>query len=435
MKKILIAVPTKDRSEMVEEVLRYELPIYKKYNISICYYDSSVDDQTKNVIRTINSEYETDILYKTESPDLCLDYKIVEMFKDFQKMDYDYYWLINDSISMSDNLLEYVISIAEKGYHLIRLPLSGAGDTEDYITYDVNDWFHRCSQGMAHMASTIMNKSLLEENIDWDEIREKYVYNNILNDEHGYFFTVGFYLEQITKLDRFKGVLIGNRYKWRRDSPLKKNQIYWSKYVFEAWAKSYPETILKLPEIYTDKESVLRESDNIAPGRFSREMLIHYRLNGLYDINVYTKYKEYFRYITTETDDLCRQISETPLEILKKEYPNLLSLEDEWENKLSVIEEMVKDKELYLYGAGLYGEKVVRKLTDDGYADRIRGVVVSSKKDNVKQLCNVVVYGIDEVQKTEDVCFILCALPGTASKMKDALNERKISQYIGLFDV
>lgn len=435
MRKILIVVPTKDRSEMVEEVLRYELPTYKKYNISICYYDSSVDDRTKNVIGTINREFGTNILYKTESPELCLDYKIVEMFKDFQGMDYDYYWMINDSISISEDLLGYVMSIVEDGYDLIRLPLSGAGNTEDYITCNVDDWFHKCSQSMAHMASTIMSRSLLDAAADWDGLREKYVYNNTLDDEHGYFFTVGFYLEQIAKLESFKGILIGNRYRWRRDSPLKKNQIYWSKYVFETWAKSYPETILKLPEIYTDKENVIRESDNITPGRFSKEMLIHYRLNGLYDNEVYEKYKDYFKYVTTETEDVCRQIAETSLEVLKKEYPNLLSLEDEWESKLSIIEEMVADKELYLYGAGLYGEKTIKKLTDDGFADRIKGVVVSTKKDNVKQLCNVDVYGIDEVQKTEDVYFIICALPGTASKIKDELISRNISQYIGLFDV
>lgn len=435
MKKILIVVPTKDRSEMVEEVLRYELPTYKKYHISICYYDSSVDGRTENVIRTINREYGTDILYRTESPDFCLDYKIVEMLKDFQRMDYDYYWMINDSISVSEDLLEYVMSILENGYDLIRLPLSGSGNTEDYITYDVDDWFHKCSQGMAHMASTIMSKSLLEGNIDWNRLRDKYVYNNTLDDQHGYFFTVGFYLEQIAKLDAFKGILIGNRYKWRRDSPLKKKQIYWSKYVFETWAKSYPETILKLPKVYTDKEDVIRESDNITPGRFSKEMLIHYRLNGLFDKDVYAKYKDYFKYITTETDYLCRQIAETPLEALKKDYSNLLSLEDEWESKLSVIEEMVTDKQLYLYGAGLYGEKVIRKLTDDGYADRIKGVVVTTKKGNVEKLCHVDVYGIDDVQKAEDAYFILCALPGTASKMKAELMKRNISQYIGLFDV
>lgn len=435
MKKILMAVPTKERSEMVEEVLRYELPTYIRYNIDICYYDSSRDDRTKDVIGTINREYGTDICYKTESPDLCLDYKIIEMFKDFQKMDYDYYWMINDSISMSEELLEYIMSIIDESYDLIRLPLSGSGNTEDCTTCDVNDWFHKCSQGMAHMASTIMSKSLLEENIDWDGLREKYVYNNTLDDRHGYFFTVGFYLERIARLDSFKGLLIGNRCKWRRDSPLKKNQIYWSRHVFETWAKSYPETILKLPEVYTDKEYVIRASDNITPGRFSKEMLIHYRLNGLYDKDVYAKYKDYFRYVTTETDDLCRQIAEIPLDELKRDYPNLLSLEDAWEDKLDVIEELVADKQLYLYGAGLYGEKVIKKLKDDGYADRIKGVVVSTKKNNVKQLCNVDVYGIDDVPITEDTYFILCALPGTASGMKDELLRRNIPQYIGLFDV
>mgnify|MGYP003321077975 CR=1 FL=1 len=35
MKQILMIVPTKDRSQMVEEVLRYEMPYYRKYNMDV----------------------------------------------------------------------------------------------------------------------------------------------------------------------------------------------------------------------------------------------------------------------------------------------------------------------------------------------------------------------------------------------------------------
>ena len=223
MKKILVVVPTMGRSEMVEEVLRHEILLYQKYDIHICYYDSSINDATKYVIDTINKEYDADILYKPKDSSLCLDYKIIEIFQDLQKMDYDYYWMINDSISINEDILEYITLIIEKGYDLIRLPLAGSGSMEDYMTDDVVDWFHQCSSGMAHMASTIMRKSLLEGHIDWNGLRDKYVCNNTLDENHGFFFTVGFYLEQIAKLNSFKGLLIGNRYKWRRSVEEKTN--------------------------------------------------------------------------------------------------------------------------------------------------------------------------------------------------------------------
>lgn len=433
MKQILMIVPTKDRSQMVEEVLRYEMPYYRKYNMDVYFFDSSEDEKTRYVIETINKECNCDIKYLKVGKNMCLDYKVVEILKLVQSMDYNYYWIVNDSISIANDMLYYIFSILRENYDLIRLPLSGEGDCEDYVTYDIDNWFHECSQGMAHMASTIMNKSLLVKTIDWEYLRDKYIYNNILDDQHGYFFTVGFYLEQIAQLEEFKGLFIGNKHKWRRDSPLKRNQIYWKKYVFETWAKSYPETILKLPDNYTDKENVIRKSDNIKCGRFSKEMLIHYRLNGLYDKQVYDKYKKYFKYVTTESYECCKEIAEMPLDRLKREYPNLKLIEEEWENKLQYILEQKGINNMYIYGAGLYGEKVIKKLKN---LDRkIKGIVVTTTKNNVTELCGYKVHVIDGIKVEEEDFFLLCALPGVASKMKQELIKRNISKYIGLFDV
>lgn len=435
MKKVLIAVPTKDRPDMVREVLEYELPYYKNFNIDICYIDSSESDNTQEVIISLSKKYDKDIIYMTKSPRLCLDYKLVDVFKDFQAMEYDYYWLINDSISISEEMLNYVMKIVDDGYDLIRLPLAGSGNKEDFITNDVDEWFQKCSASMAHMASTIMSKALLEGNIDWDNLRKKYVNNNELDEKHGYFFTVGFYLEQIAKLDDFKGIFIGNRFKWRRDCPLKREKSYWQDKVFETWAKSYTETILNLPNIYKNKEDVIRQSDNIRVGRFSKENLIHYRISGLYDVDTYKKYKKYLKYVTDEKQSTCEKIAKTSIEELKKNYPNYIKVEDSWEEKLDLIENKLVNKNIYIYGAGLYGERVVNKLICDGYSKRVKGVVVTESGINITSLLGKPVLGIDNTNFELDDYIILSALPKTAESMKRELDKRNIKNYIGLFDV
>ena len=430
-----MAIPTKDRSKMVAEVLNYELGYYKEFNLSLCYYDSSSDNKTKEAVVSASKKYDVDVLYKKIDEELCLDYKIVEIIKDFLYLDYDYFWLINDSVSISEEMLRYINNIIDNEYDLIRLPLSGAGKISDYITNDINDWFCNCSQGMAHMASTIMSKNLINMDIDWEFLTHKYIYNNSLDDEHGYFFTVAFYLEQIYRLKYFKGLFIGNRYQWRRDSPLKKNQIYWSKYVFEAWAKSYPETILKLPDIYTNKEDVIKKSDNIGPGRFSKEMLIHYRLNGLYDEAKFEKYKKYFKYVSDVSAEECMEIARIPVDKLRTDYANLISVEEQWDFKLEQIERNIINQSIYLYGAGLYGEKVALKLKEDGYGVYIKGILVTNTQDNVKYLCDKKVISVDEAILDDGSLIIICTLPGIASGIKVELNKRNISNYIGLFDV
>ena len=434
---ILMCIPTRNRAEMVKEVLEYEMEYYKRCGVSLCYYDSSDGEETWKVIEEINSKYSADIQYRRSDPALCLDYKLIEILKDMEKEDYDYLWLINDSISIKEEMLEYVSGISEGGYDLIRLPLAGKGAAEDVVTTDPNEWFHECSQGMAHMASTVMNFSLLRQaRHDWDWLREKYVGNNELDDNHGYFFMVAFYLEQILKLEHFTGIFIGNRIKWRRDSPLKKRQIYWRDYVFQAWARSYPETILKLPKCYTDKEDVIRKSDNLSPGRFSRSMLIHYRLSGLYSYSVYKKHRKYFKYITREALKSCFVLAVLPQAFLRWKYANLLAVEEEWQENLNRIEEQIKGKKILIYGAGLYGEKVIQKLKSDGYGNQMIGVAVTETKGNVSELEKIPVHDIDYfVREKEEIFTIVCALPAAADEMKKELKKRKFKYSVTLFGV
>lgn len=434
---ILMCIPTRNRAEMVREVLDYEMEYYQRLGVRLRFYDSSDGEETWKVIQEINGKYSVDIQYRKSDPTLCLDYKLIEILKDMEKDDYDYLWFVNDSISIKEEMLKYVSRKAEDGYDLIRLPLAGKGAAEDIVTSEPNEWFHKCSQGMAHMASTVMNCSLLTKaSHDWDSLREKYVENNELDDRHGYFFMVAFYLEQILKLNHFKGIFIGNRIKWRRDSPLKKTQIYWRDYVFQTWARSYPETILKLPDYYTDKEAVIRKSDNLSPGRFSRAMLIHYRLCGLYDYSAYKKYKKYFKYISKESLEVCFIIAILPRFFLKWKYANLLAVEERWQENLNRIERQIKGKRILIYGAGLYGEKVIQKLKSDGYGEQITGVAVTEIKGNVRELEKIAVYDIDFfAQKKEEIFVIVCALPAAAVEMKKELKTRKFNHFVTLFGV
>ena len=211
--------------------------------------------------------------------------------------------------------------------------------------------------------------------------------------------------------------------------------MYWSEYVFEAWGKSYPETILKLPDIYTNKEDVIRSSDNIRVGRFSKEMLIHYRLNGMYDEKKFEKYRSYFQYITDETEDTCHRISIEPVENLKQCYSHLSLLEGDWEKKLETIERTLGKSNIYLYGAGLYGERAAQKLSQDGYVSFIKSILVTNAEINITSLCGIPVQSIKNVTVKKDEKIIICTLPKTAEMIKKELMKRNIRNYIGLFDV
>lgn len=431
--KVLMCVPTCNRSDMVEEVLAYELPYYSKYPMDLCYYDSSGNDKTASVIEQNQKKGGISLFYKRSPLELCLDYKLVEILKEVEVSHYEYLWLVNDSISITKDALDIVFSLLGEEYDLVRLPLAGDGALEDFICTDADIWFQKCSQGMAHMASTIMRTSLLKAEHDWEYLAERYIGKNELGEEHGYFFMVAFFLEQILKLENFKGIFIGNRVKWRRDSPLKGGQIYWKKYVFSAWAKSYVDTIMQLPDKYTEKPEVIKRSDNIAPGRFSKSMLIRYRLNGLYSFKVFLKYRYYLPFVTNVPLEICLAISCIPVFVLRIVYGKNNVEEGAWNTRLQDIVKKTGNRKIIIYGAGLYGERVAKKMKYGAEKDKVIGIAVTDKSKSVSTIEGIKVYEIKELlEYRKKAVVIIATLPDAACAIRKILKENKFIHYYAL---
>ena len=421
---------------MLKEVLDYEVKSYETAGIDIAIFDSSQDESTRTLIKEYKSMGYNNISYHRTDPNQCIDYKIIEIWKkiDFFK-DYKYIWLINDSISIYPDALNEICNYLEEDYTLIRLPVEGSGARDDIVTMDVNEWFVSCSKGMGHMASTIMSTKLLDDNIDWDLLRDKYVgSNDIHSADHGFFFTIGFYLERIAEIDDFRGIMIGNRRKWRRDSPLKNGKSYWNDLVFEVWAKSYTDTIMKLPDVYNEKERVIKESDNSLFGRFEKQSLISFRIQGLYSVEVYKRYKDYWKYVSSLNNEELFKIAETPVSILKEKYGETYGRIDKWSDNLSEIEKTVESNRIIVYGAGLYGEYVTGKLIRDGYEDQLIGIAVSDPSQNVDMLNGVAVKQIDDYSEIRDQAVIIVAtLPDTARVITGILEEKGYKNIRHLF--
>lgn len=411
---------------MLKDVLSYEAEYYKSANVDIAVFDSSENDETQSLVMSFTERGFDNIFYRRTAPDSCIDCKIIEIWSQFRFLrEYKYIWLINDSISIYPDALNEILEYMDDEYTLIRLPVEGSGSRDDLVTTDINKWFISCSKGMGHMASTIMNTKLLDEDIDWIMLQDKYVKNNDINSpDHGFFFTVGFYLERIAAAESFRGILIGNRKKWRRDSPLKMGKSYWDQLIFEVWARSYTETIIKTPDIYHEKERVIKESDNVLFGRFEKQSLISLRIRGLFSKNECTRYKKYWKYVSTLSMKELLEIAEAPVEELKRQYGDDYGLTGKWKDNLLSIEKKIGQKKIIVYGAGLYGQYVISQLIKDGFEKQLLGVAVSDPAQNVSVILGIPVKGIsfyDEYRK--DAMVIISTLPDTALAIKNTLEE------------
>ena len=414
MKGVCICIPTKDRPEMVNEVLEYTQPYYTNYGFKIIYFDSSEKDDTRKIIESYRASGYGNLVWKHMDPNFCLDRKTFEILSgDEDVQSAEYVWLINDSIAIYQEALAAIAEVLEKNYDLVRLPASGDGKKEDFICTDIDEWFQVCSKGMAHMASTIMRSTLLKADPDWQQLYDKYVVSDVMGDGiHQYFFTIGLYLEQIAKLERFSGIMLGKRMQWRRDSPYKKGKSYWNHIVIDVWARSYCDTVLCLPECYTNKEEVIRQSDNIVYGRFERQSMIEYRREGLLTKEVAFKYRKYWSMVSTLSFDEIVEIASASEEMLSDRYGGKRFDYGSWEENVEKLEENIKGKPIIIFGAGMYGSYVVKKLLQDGFADDIAGVAVSDVTLNLDRLEGFQVQDIKEfLHMREEAEVLVSTLP------------------------
>lgn len=435
-KEVLICVPTRNRPEMVAEVLEYELEYYTRLGLDVRYYDSSDDDRTETLIRAYQGKGYSNLSYVRTESGLCIDYKIISIWKsDKTLLDYRYVWLINDSISILEDALRVILPTLSDGYHLVRLPVMGSGSKEDIICHDPDEWFHKCSGSMAHMASTIMSTEFLEGPVDWERLRAKYAVNNdVWAWNHGFFFTVGFYLERILDFPNFTGLMLGNRFKWRRDSVLKREVSYWAPMVFQCWGKSYCDTLLRLPDTYTRKAEVIRFSDNLTVGRFGEQSMRGYRICGLYSIRVFCRLLRYWRLISDVPLHRLFTIALGNPERMKKRYGEDFFDATHWEGKLQELERKLGDRPIIVYGAGLYGQRVVERLKQDGFARCLEYVAVSDPARNIDMLSGVEVKGIHELTWMRGEALVLVAtLPDAAEQIKKILRELGFQNILTLF--
>lgn len=401
LKKIIICIPTRNRSEIVDDVLKYSAEYYFNNSLNVVYFDTSTDDSTRNVIKKYHNIGFKNISWKRVENTNSIDQKVFDIFQNNKEIrKYQYCWLINDSISIKDDFLYVLNNKLFDDYDLIRLAAPGYGKKCDQVFENQNEWFFECSVGMAHMASTIMNTRLLL-NADWKYLYDRYVGNDVIGDnQHQYFFTVALYLEQILKIDNFRGLMVGNCIQWRHDSRLKNGRSYWNDCIFDVWARSYCDTILRLPDYYTRKKDVIRKSDNIIFERFEKHGLELLKIQGIFSEQIVEEYRDYWQYVSALTIEEISEIANKDINTIEKKN-------DSWEENLLAIEKTITDKPVIVFGAGMLGEYVMEMLIRDGYADKILGVAVTNAMDNVNSIMGYNVKSIGEYNNCKTTALVI----------------------------
>lgn len=108
-KKLAIAIPTFNRSEIIEENLLQMLPELQHHDIAVYISDDSTDLKTQEVVTRLQMQYEH-IYYRHNQPGLGHDRNF---FATLAMPDCDYVWYMGDSLYFPQGVISEIIEVLD----------------------------------------------------------------------------------------------------------------------------------------------------------------------------------------------------------------------------------------------------------------------------------------------------------------------------------
>lgn len=137
--KLCICMPTCNRSQCIGRVLEEELEILRKTGIDICIYDSSNDGAAKQLVLEYQDKGYQNLFYRSMDHSLHPNRKAYEIFKEAERFEYDYIWLIHDHTYCSDEkVLRYILEALSKNFDFYLLNMQGSGSKMTQIQNQIS---------------------------------------------------------------------------------------------------------------------------------------------------------------------------------------------------------------------------------------------------------------------------------------------------------
>jgi abequosyltransferase len=271
--KLSIAIPTYNRPEILGENLRLIFDDLKRYDIPVYISDDSTNDSTKVLVDELSKEY-PHIFYVKNVPSLGHD---MNCLKTVRLPSTDYIWYLNDSAIIVLGALSKVLEVLNTSNNdFISVNAKNRKlDLIDQVFSDANHLLVTLGWHLTQTGCTIYSKSCLK-------IIDSLNITNCRNFPQTAIIFESFAEGSRTLLWLNDRMIRGN----------KRKRSYWTDKVFDIFLCDWNNFVMKLPDIYSvnnKKEAVISHSINTR--LFSFKNLKKYRSKGVYNIEVYKKFK------------------------------------------------------------------------------------------------------------------------------------------------
>lgn len=290
-KEIAYCIPTYNRPDIIKKVLENFIPISQKKSVDIYIYDSSVNEETLNIVEKFIQKGIKNLYYVRIDPGIEVDEKLIMILSGHGLQNsYKYIWMVKDRCYAGEETLKVVLEESEKGHDAIFLSAGYADCPNEAVNSKVYlqkegfyaDWGWLASS----MNCTLFHVESLLAGMDWDEFRDRYFFDGQNLFEH---FTVLFHgLAQ--KEYASIGVICGEVSKFL-EIDVEKN--YWTEERFKVWGKLWMEINNALPSCYEEyKAAVIYQATNLSWLFGSHTHLVKLRRQGILTEQVYEEMKD-----------------------------------------------------------------------------------------------------------------------------------------------
>lgn len=288
---------THNHKDVIEDVLDKCLEKYLEHGFDVCICDDSDDSETEMMIRQRIKKGYVNLFYVDMQSAINGDDKLLRVIKgDCLPKEYDYVWPCKDRVCFAEEYLDRLCYMIDQGYDIIQ---GIQDDNRAYVkrdTYsDPVEFYRDYAFCTTNWEATIQRRSTMLFSIE----DEKKIENIGVDAANSFNQMLSVFWGLYYKENPVVGVcpyMHGERYisQVGTGSSWKKKDTMYSLWIDKWVAANY-----NLPDIYNPyKAAAIKKETNQMELFGSLEWMIYYRENGLFDYDVFKKYKDMWAYLT-----------------------------------------------------------------------------------------------------------------------------------------
>ena len=289
--RLLVAIPTYNRPEIMKEFCDKYLLAHYDAGIDVYIYDSSENDDTSDIIEKYRKRYENLSYFRMNSY-ISSNKKIYMIFQRYMwKMDYDYIWLCGDALRYTEKAFNKIRSYLAEGFDLIVTDIMNCEHLGIRNYEDAQVLFDDCAWYMTMYGGVILKTETMLNNVSWNELEKKY-----LSFDTQYYSQIGLYFEQILKIKEFKAVHIELDETEGFQSNLKKNNGWYEKRI-DILCSNWVNTVYALPDYYKNRDVTIKKLGRFSDA-FSYRSIYLLKRDKIYNYSKFRQYRDKWGLVT-----------------------------------------------------------------------------------------------------------------------------------------